>query len=74
MEGKQEISKTPTVYDRKLVDRNKEKKVVERFADIIVILGLKYQDFNGTIIILTFLLIEYKRLAPQVVDSYPQLG
>jgi hypothetical protein len=62
------------VYDRKLVDRNKEKKVVERFADIIVILGLKYQDFNGTIIILTFLLLEYKRLAPQVVDSYPQLG
>jgi hypothetical protein len=62
------------VYDRKLVDRNKEKKVVERFADIIVILGLKNQDFNGSIIILTFLLLEYKRLALQVVDSYPQLG
>ena len=74
MEEKQEISKTPIVYDRKNAVRNKEKKIVERFADIIVILGLKYQDFNGKMIILTFLLLEYKRLTPQVVDSSPQLG
>ena len=44
------------MYDRKNDVRNKEKKIVEKFADIIVILGLKYQDFNGKIIILTFLL------------------
>lgn len=54
MEGKQEISKTPIVYDRKNAVRNKEKKIVERFADIIVILGLKYQNFNGKMIILAF--------------------
>lgn len=43
----------------------------EKFADLIVILGLKYQEFNGKINFFVSFYLDHRKVIPQVVDTFP---